>query len=341
MSCFKPVNAVITPRKTKNGKDIISFNQEADGIPTKLPCGGCIGCRLDHSREWATRIVHEASMHDENCFITLTYNDEHIPTDGSLKKSDVQNFFKRFRRYNEAEYCPITEDLKPILYTRGKRRGTPKTKTITVKKTPYYYAGEYGDKNSRPHYHAIIFNHNFNDWVYLYTTDNGSDIYTSPTLEKLWGKGYVTIGTVTFESAGYIARYCMKKINGKKADEIDLQTGLKPYERCETIMGEIVEIYKVLPEFSDMSRRPGIGNNWIQRYKSDCYPKDYTTINGMRIKPPKYYDRQLEQIDPVMHDQIKNGRLIQAYESTEGSESRLRAREIVKTAQYSKLKRQI
>ena len=256
MSCFKPVTAVITPRKNKNGKNIISFKKGVDGEPMQLPCQKCIGCRLDHSREWATRVVHEASLHEENCFITLTYNDKHIPRDGSLLKSDVQKFFKKFRRTNEAIYTILDENLQPIKYVRGKKKGQYKTGTTTVKRTPYYYAGEYGEKNNRPHYHAIIFNHNFHDWVYLYTTPNGSDIYTSPTLEKIWGKGFVTIGTVTFESAAYIARYVMKKINGVMADEIDKKTGLKPYERCETEYGEIVEIYKVLPEFSDMSRRP-------------------------------------------------------------------------------------
>lgn len=341
MSCFKPVTAVITSNLNKNGKRIISFNTGVDGIPTQIPCGGCIGCRLDYSREWATRITHEAQLHDDNCFLTLTYNDDNIPRDGSLVKSHVQKFIKRLRHHLEAPYCLIDENLQPVYYKRGKKKGTIKYGRATVEKIKYYYCGEYGDKNNRPHYHAIIFNYNFNDWLYLHTTSNGSDIYTSPTLEKLWGHGFVTIGTVTFESAAYIARYCMKKINGKMADIINKKTGLKPYERSETIYGELVEIYKVLPEFSDMSRRPGIGSDWFTRYKSDCYPKDFTTVRGMRIKPPKYYDKLLEQVDPDMHDQIKNGRLMSAFLSNEGDESRLTARRKVKEAQYKKLPRNL
>jgi hypothetical protein len=340
MSCFNPVSAVLTERLNKNGNRIVEFGA-VDGEPIFVKCNNCIGCRLDYSREWATRITHEAQLHDDNCFITLTYNDDNIPRDGSLVKKDIQNFIKRLRKSLEMPYCLIDEKCRPVLYKRGKKKGQPKMATSTFKKIKYYYCGEYGDKNNRPHYHAIIFNHNFNDWVYLHTTDNGSDIYTSPTLEKIWGKGFVTIGTVTFESAAYIARYCVKKINGKMADTIDKITGLKPYERCETVFGEIVEIYKVLPEFADMSRRPGIGRDWFNKYRSDCYPKDYTTINGMRIKPPKAYDRYLQEIDEQMYDEIKNGRMLSAFNSGESDESRLNARRIVKEAQYSKLKRQL
>ena len=146
------------------------------------------------------------------------------------------------------------------------------------------------------------------------------------------------MGTVTFQSAGYVARYCMKKINGAKKDEINPLTGLKHYERINDFTGEIVS---VLPEYSTMSTRPSIATNWITNFTADVYPKDYTTINGMRCKPPRSYDRYLESIDADMYDDIKAGRQLQGYNSVDNSSSRLSAREKVKRAQFKQLKRSL
>ena len=246
-------------------------------------------------------------MHNDNCFITLTYSPENLPPDGSLRKGDFQKFMKRLRKQYKH-------------------------------KIRYYHCGEYGDKNNRPHYHAILFGHNFDDWVYLFDSPSGEPIYTSPSLEKIWKKGFVTVGTVTFESAGYVARYCMKKINGLLKDNIDPKTGLKPYERYNDYTGEIT---KVLPEYSTMSRRPGIGHNWIANYTRDVYPKDYTTIRGLKVAPPKYYDTYLKGIDPDLYDDIKSGRELSAYLSSENTRTRLDAREKVKKAQFNQLKRSL
>jgi hypothetical protein len=254
------------------------------------------------------RCVHEASLHEDNCFITLTYSPENLPPDGSLRKKDFQVFMRELRR------------------------------AIHPKKVRYYHCGEYGDNTNRPHYHAILFGYNFPDWVYLFDSPSGSPIYTSPTLEKIWNKGFVTIGECTYESAAYVARYVMKKINGPMADKINPDTGLKHYERYNDFTGEITE---VLPEYTTMSRRPGIGRDWIARYTRDCYPKDFTTINGKRCKPPKAYDRYLREIDPELYDDIKAGRVLAAYESEDNTESRLQAREKVAEAQNRQLKRSL
>jgi len=253
------------------------------------------------------RITHEASQHDDNVFITLTYDAENLPPDTSLRKSDFQKFIRSLRKR-------------------------------TKKKIRYYHCGEYGDRNNRPHYHAILFGHNFKDWVYLFDSPSGEPIYTSPTLENIWKKGFVTVGTVNFQSAGYVARYCMKKLNGPKAKERNPKTGLKHYERVNQFTGEIIP---VLPEYSTMSTRPCIANNWITRYTRDVYPKDYTTINGMRCKPPRSYDRYLESIDIEMYDDIKAGRQLQGYNSDDNSALRLSARETVKKAQFKQLKRSL
>jgi hypothetical protein len=315
MACFHPLNAIRLPSgqiqfsSTSAGHSNQSRYQTTDeGERIEIPCSQCLGCRLERSRQWAMRCVHEASLHKDNCFITLTYDPKHLPPDCGLRKKDFQDFIKRLR------------------------------KAIHPKKVRYYHCGEYGDNTNRPHYHAILFGYNFSDWTYLFDSPAGSAIYTSPTLEKIWGKGFVTIGEVTFESAAYVARYVVKKITGKGQDVIDEKTGLKPYERYNDFTGEITE---VLPEYSTMSRRPGIGHNWISKYKLDCYPKDFTTIRGMRMKPPKYYDKYLHAIDPELYDEIKSGRQYQGYLSDDNSVSRLRQREQVKEAQNKQLKRSL
>lgn len=150
------------------------------------------------------------------------------------------------------------------------------------------------------------------------------------------------MGTVTFESAAYIARYVTKKLNGPLAQQINKKTGLKHYERINTFTGEITE---VLPEYSTMSTgrgdNRGIGYKWIKRYASDVYPKDFTTINGMRVSPPKYYDKYLNSIDPDLYDDIKAGRMLTAYNSTDNTVERLKAKESVKKAQFTQLKRSL
>jgi hypothetical protein len=307
MACFKPLDAWRTP----TGQ--VVFYDSPGTKYMQIPCGQCIGCRLERSRQWAMRCVHEASQHEQNCFITLTYNAEHLPADGSLRKSDFQKFMKRLR------------------------------KKIAPRKIKYYYCGEYGDKNNRPHYHALIFGYNFPDWVLLpHKSPSGHDLYTSPELEKLWGQGFVQIGDVTFESAGYVARYIMKKVNGKARDQIDPDTGLKPYERYNDFTGEI---HTVLPEYTDMSRGGrngcGIGSTWFDKYSSDCYPKDFTTINGMRCKPPRYYDERLKRKDELLYDSVKANRNKLAYESEDGTPERLAVREKVKLAQFNFLKRSL
>lgn len=310
MACFKPIQAY----KTIKGE--VQFVDKGDCRPIELACGQCIGCRLERSREWATRICHEASLYEDNVFITLTYNPENLPPDCGLIKKDFQKFMHRLRKH---------------------------VKKTSEKKIKFFMCGEYGDQSNRPHYHAVIFNFNFDDWVYLFDSPSGNPIYTSPTLEKIWGLGFVNVGTVCFESAAYVARYILKKVNGDKAEKIDDDTGLKHYERINSFTGEISEVHQ---EYSTMSRGGrdgrGIAFNWFKKYKTDCYPKDFTTVRGHRVQPPRYYDKLLQEYDLEMYDEIKNGREMKAFELREESTaSRLKQKRKVKEAQLKKLKRSL
>lgn len=176
---------------TKTGKRKLVFSTETGyvDLPVTVPCGQCIGCRLERSRQWGLRITHEASLHPFNMFVTLSYDDEHLPDGGTLVKKHFQDFMKRVRfRFGE-----------------GIR---------------YFHCGEYGDTTNRPHYHAIIFNLDMPDKrVIKIDPRGGYKLYSSQQLSDLWGMGHVWIGNVTNESANYVARYILKKVTGEKAED--------------------------------------------------------------------------------------------------------------------------
>lgn len=188
MPCFKPLQAWRGRKPGPSGKVPVVFKQEDScGVSLELPCGQCIGCRLERSRQWAVRIMHEASLHEDNCFLTLTYSDEFVPVTGSLDKRHFQLFCKRLRK------------------ARGPFR--------------FFHCGEYGDKLGRPHYHACIFGLDFPDKEYFKLTDAGERIFRSDSLDAFWRLGHCSIGSLTFESAAYVSRYVMKKVTGDAADE--------------------------------------------------------------------------------------------------------------------------
>lgn len=159
-----------SPRK--RSKEYASF---------QLPCGKCIECRLDYARQWAIRCVHEAQMHENSCFITLTYSDENL-TSPKLVYSDFQKFMKRLRRAYPNRQIGV------------------------------FVTGEYGEKTKRPHWHAILFGWAPADRRDPYVSPNGDTTWSSDSLSSHWGKGHCNFGTVTFHSAGYCARYAAKKL---------------------------------------------------------------------------------------------------------------------------------
>jgi hypothetical protein len=196
MPCYHPLSAY----QCADGSIVFYESKRHDTVKSlSLPCGQCIGCRLERSRQWAIRCMHEAQMHDQNCFITLTYDDAHLPSDRSLHYRDFQLFIKRLR------------------------------KRYPGRRIRYYMAGEYGENFGRPHWHACIFGLDFDDKKLWKRTSSNSLLYRSKELELLWPFGYSSIGDVTFESAAYVARYIMKKVTGKNAaehyKEIDPDTG--------------------------------------------------------------------------------------------------------------------
>jgi len=325
MPCYSPLKGYQDPETGK-----LVFKKNGHYLEEmEVGCGQCLGCRLDRARVWTMRLVHESTMHDlagGNCFVTLTYRDRSDCNTTqlargqylkglSLRKKHFQDFMKRLR------------------------------KSRPDSKIKFYHAGEYGGKCrhgleldkvkcplctvGRPHYHAIIFGTTFHD-LELWRDEDGNQLYVSEELEKIWGFGFATVGAVTYQSAGYVARYIMKKVTGPNAEEHYTQ------------ILEDGEMIEVLPEYSTMSK--GIGKAWFEKYNSDCYPSDEVPVPGQGVikKVPRYYRDIQEIIDPQSVEDVRERRE-QFFEKNkeEFTPDRLMSKYKVKKAQIQTLKRTI
>ena len=259
----------------------------ATDTPMDVPCGGCIGCRLDRAADDANRIIQEASLYENNRFITLTYRDwkikqsdwwktyafqdpmddnctdvhwkrgYYLPADHSLNKKHFQNFMKRLR---------------------GRFPG---------RRIRYYHCGEYGGDDSnlgRPHYHAALFDFQFPGEELLHNYERGA-LFRSELLEELWPYGYSSIGQLTPQSAAYIARYCVKKITGVRAHQHYLRED------------EYGNQYWLQPEYATRSLKPGLGAAFYEKFESDILPRDTLPVpgKGLVTKVPRYYEKLYER----------------------------------------------
>ena len=256
MPCYRPIHGYFARRVNgdTHKRSVVFTSDPAVAYadrPVTLPCGKCIGCRLERARQWSVRCMHEAKLYANNVFITLTYNEGEVPrTDSGLQTLNPEDwvlFMKRLREF----------------YGPGIR---------------FFQCGEYGDITERPHHHALLFNHHFPDRVRIGKSKSGEVQYRSDKLEKLWGHGYCTLGTVTRGSASYIARYTMKKVNGQFIDKSPVVDGR-------------------VPEYLTMSRKPGIGYGWLVKFHKDVYPSDELVVDGKVTKPPRFYDKKMDKID--------------------------------------------
>lgn len=285
MPCDKPLHAFqLTNSKTANNKAVILFQQPNIGQKferIQIACGRCTGCRLERSRVWALRCMHEAHLHEENYFVTFTYDDNNLPYNNSLTPRDLTLFFKRLRKKQAIRY---------------------------------YSCGEYGDQLGRPHYHAIIFNLRLDDLV-PYSYNNGNRLYTSNMLSRNWYNektkeilGNVYVGHVTFESCAYVARYILKKQLGNGSYKLYRDPKTDIYYNKET--GE--EFLGEIPEYVRMSRRPGIGAEFYKKYQKQMYGKGNDGVvsirDGVISSTPKYYDNLHEKTDLQRVTNIKQKR---------------------------------
>jgi len=261
---FLPDGKTISWSSKKSSKEFASF---------QLPCGQCLACRLDYARQWAIRCVHESKMHENNCFITLTYSDEHLKSP-KLIYSDFQLFMKRLRDKKFRDFMKKFGKENWKLLTKQERKKHYETLSIG-----YFVTGEYGEKTKRPHWHACLFNYSPTDPVPKYTNHNGDTAYTSQELENLWPQGNSEFGQVTFESAGYCARYAAKKlVHGK-----DSEHEFKP--------------------ISKKSARQAIGKKFLEKYYKDVFTHGHIVLeNGKTCSIPRYYEKWFKQHHPKEYE---------------------------------------
>ena len=186
----------------------------------------------------------------------------------------------------------------------------------------------------RPHYHAIIFNHDFKDKI---ATDQNNDqtYYISEELQTLWSdsktkrtRGICYIGQVTFQSAAYVARYTTKKITGKKSKQHYKPVILEDGTETERIQ-----------EFAQMSKKPSIGKGWFDKYHLDIYRHDVMSVNCKNMRPPKYYDKEFEKLDPKRLRIIKHDRLANALKNDDNDFHRLLTKCELQHIRFRKLNR--
>lgn len=298
MSCFHPLPAIRKKdsdqfRVGKQGESFLPYTDVLTGEriePINIPCGKCIGCRIDYSRAWADRCVLESLEYPKGLswFVTLTYDDDHIETDKrtlltdkgtlTLFPKDPQDFLKRLREYWERVYDHV-----------GIR---------------FFMCGEYGSTTARPHYHMLLYNLPIHDLKVYSKNRQGDLLYTSNEISSLWGLGYVIIGELTWQTCAYTARYVLKKFKGKTKE----------------VTEEHYKSVGLLPEYTRMSRMPGIAREFYERHKDDIYyfesldknkviTNDEIILPGGKIsKPPKYFDRLRKEEDPISMVWIQEAR---------------------------------
>lgn len=256
--------------------------------PTK--CGQCMECRLAYSREWAIRMTHEQSCHQRSCFLTLTYSPEHLPRFGQLVKADLRRFFNR-------------------MWKTGLR-------------FRYVACGEYGERNRRPHFHVALYGLNFfEDRIFYMNGSNGDPLFISATLSKFWPEGISTIGSLTFESSAYIARYITMRLN--ESDKLSIRPLAVDPDTGEMVMPN--------PEFLVMSRNPGIGAKWFDEwFHVDVLPHGRVIANGNPAPIPRFYKEKLRRQNLMasmfLENKVRHQMPVKPFELSEDRPERRSAR---------------
>lgn len=267
-----------------------AYLQDGETV-VNVPCRQCIGCNIGTQREWSIRCFHEAQLHTEfyeepvtkvtteipnNCVVTLTYNDEHLPEDGLLKHDDFQRFMKRLRKRRLAR-----GDKSPVRY---------------------FMCGEYGGKTHRPHYHTILFGESFDD---RYNHDD--EHQSSYELDEIWTQktdamavatniGIATVDCFSFAGAAYVAGYVAKK---------HVPGHLGPIR--ETVQADGTRIFlPIAPEYRKMSTHPGLGAEWILKPENlaAVYENDCVKIAEWTFHPPAYYDTLFQRTYPKLFTDV-------------------------------------
>lgn len=283
----------------------------SDAVQTgyfEIPCGHCLGCRQDQAREWSNRLIMEMKYHDSAYFVTLTYDDMHVPVipsldsltgeivwNGNLKKSDVQMFMKRLRAHRQDD------------------------------KIRFFAAGEYGPETKRPHYHAILFGLHLGDWSLIESghSETGQIYYDCPELAKIWRNGFVSIEPANEYTCRYVCSYVTSKVGDAAAESYWQDRGQQP-------------------PFSLSSRRPGIGRQYFEDHETEFFDYEKVFIetdNGsVSVKPPRYFKKLMQASDEDAYIKIRDRHLV-AMDDTDDAKTEitdLSKIEQIKTIEYNR-----
>lgn len=262
MACYHPIPAL---QMESNGAVRLWPPKGAANLA--LPCGKCLGCRTARATQWAQRCGHEARRYDFNTFVTLTYDDDNLPESGALQPQHLTNFLKRLRSHASRRSDGVATD-----------------RTSTIR---YFGCGEYGERQKRPHYHAILFNCRFTD-----EERAGKDLFRSDTLARLWGHGECRHAAATAASANYIAQYSLKKIGLRTEDhpgDVDPDTGE----------------WLPRPPFLRMSLKPAIGAGWLSAFATDLQD-GFLVHDGKPSAIPRTYLERLKKSHPQLAERIEH-----------------------------------
>lgn len=329
----------------KERDDLIKYWKKTEDMFQTIGCGQCSACRLDYSRQWAIRCCLEANYYKFNWFITLTYDDKHLPKGRIL---DLETGEIEFNCKGEERAVLEEKDMKDFLKRLRMSAERKGLRCEDLDDCRYFYCGEYGETYQRPHYHMLSFGLEIPDLEPAYVRD-GYRFFYSSWIEKLWGKGFVVIGEFCFDTAAYVARYVMKKQKGKGAKE------LKAKKRKVIIPQGLSDMFQeeYRDEFCRMSRRPGIGKRYFDEHKDDIYATDSLYIkcsNGLNtVKPPSYFDNLYdienhEELEKIKAQRRKVAKARQKLKMAQTSLSEIEYREMLenkKLEQIKKLKREV
>lgn len=280
-----------------------------------VSCGRCLGCRRAVQRDWTIRCFHESLLHTEkwtapdgvtteipsSCMVTLTYDDEHLPAHGALRKRDVRNFLKRYRNH--------------VVRKRGEDRGKR-----------FFGCGEYGGRKKRPHFHILLFGEQFDDFYEMQDPYSGKRTRHSYTLDELWCQaaykggprtniGRATVDPLTYQSAAYVAGYVAKK-DGPEMGPWHLTYDDRMNRMWPTLPPQ-KWLRPIQAEYRFMSSHPGLAHDWIDnpRNVADVY-ENGVRIGDLTFPPPRYYFQFLEKHRPDLVEAIKSERMQNVYKAT-------------------------
>lgn len=245
----------------------------------EVPCGNCIRCRLDYSKDWANRCTLEASQYAFNYFITLTYDDDHLVKgvydNPTLVRDHIKQFIKSLR-----------QKLKRKYGHEGVR---------------YFGCAEYSP-TLRPHYHIILFNcplpdlstdfYDSEGHVSHHKSSCGGFYEYSQFVKDCWPHGNILIADCNWNTSSYVSSYVLKKQKGEDS--------------------KIYKSFGIVPPFTYQSTRPGIGANYYYDHKQEIMnipslivPRDKKSplLTGL----PRYFKKLLKREEPEKYQEIVSG----------------------------------